>query len=151
MSTVLVRYVGLKDREFDKKGGTGMWWNAGESKLVPMSAWLKMKNHPDVWALDTVDDPAADELISRLAGLSNAAPVLVPQEIDDADLVALTASIMPAESSPATDASEKPSDKPDLYAMNTAALREYAAAKGYDVDMTLKGSTLRASIAAIEG
>lgn len=147
----MVRYVGLKDREFDKKGGTGMTWERGESKLVPFGAWEKMAKHPDVWALDTVDDPAADELISRLAGLSNATPVFVPQEIDDDDLTALRVSIVPAESSLSSDDSDKPADKPDLFTMQTAALREYAKAKGYDVDLTMKGSALRTAIAAIEG
>lgn len=144
MSTVSVKYVGLKDREFDKKGGTGMTWSRGESKAVPMAAWLKMSKHPDVWALDSED------AVEVTGGLSDVAPV-VKQEVDDADLLALTTVIVPAESSLSSDDSDKPADKPDLFTMQTAALREYAKAKGYDVDLTLKGATLRAAIAAIEG
>lgn len=37
---------------------------------------------------------------------------------------------------------------PDLFSMNTAALREFAQDRGFDVDMTLKGQALRQAIEA---
>ena len=46
---------------------------------------------------------------------------------------------------------DKPAEKPDLYTMNTAALREYAKAKGYAVNMELKGPNLRTAINACGG
>ena len=52
--------------------------------------------------------------------------------------------------SDAASLSSDDSDKPDLYAMTTAALRDYATAEGYDVELTRKGSALRAAIVAIE-
>ena len=78
MAEVTVKYVGLKDKEFDKKGGTGMWWARGESKAVPFAAWEKMAKHPDVWALDATD------AVVVAGGLSDVGPKAVeaPVEID---------------------------------------------------------------------
>src|SRR5262249_62007667 len=40
MSTVRVRYVGLKPREQDHLYGTGIWWEgAGDVKDVPADKW----------------------------------------------------------------------------------------------------------------
>lgn len=139
MSTVRVMYVGLKPREIDnKKGKSGVVWNGhGDIQEVPDWAWPALSKHPDVW----VDVPPEPGEKPAATGLSDVAPpVKVPQEVDDADLVAMTVTIQPPEQSPAA----------DLYNMNTAALREYAVGKGYRVDLSMKAKDLRAAIQAIE-
>lgn len=49
------------------------------------------------------------------------------------------------------DAPAAQEEAPDLYSMNTAALREYATGKGYALDLTLKGQALRNAIQAAGG
>lgn len=52
MSTVSVAYVGLKESETDCFFGTGLTWEGkGSVHEVPIEAWKKMANHPDVWEL----------------------------------------------------------------------------------------------------
>lgn len=52
MNTVKVRYVGLKDKETDRKAGTGLTWvGKGAVHDVPAEAWPKLAKHPDVWEL----------------------------------------------------------------------------------------------------
>jgi hypothetical protein len=139
MDTVRVMYVGLKGREVDnKKGKTGIVWEFhGDIKDVPASAWPALAVHPDVW-IEVPPEPG--EKPAAVTGLSDVLPAKVPQEVDDADLVAMTVTAQPPEQSAAA----------DLYNMNTAALREYAVGKGYRVDLSLKAKDLRAAIQAIE-
>lgn len=146
MSTVLVRYVGLKPTEVDsKKGKTGVVWNGhGDVQAVPAEAWPKLAPHADVWEL--VEGQTAPQSL----GLADAKPA---QEVDDEDLKAMTVKAEPVAKraaepapEPATEPMRVESDSTDLYNMNTAALREYAVGKGYDVDLTLKGQALRTAI-----
>jgi hypothetical protein len=139
MDTVRAMYIGLKDREVDnKKAKTGIVWNGhGDIQEVPGWAWAILSKHPDVW-IDVPAEPGVKPAVT--SGLSDVAAPKVPQEVDDADLVAQTVSIKPPEKTPAA----------DLYNMNTAALRDYASGKGYAVDLALKGQALRAAIQAIE-
>ncbi len=140
MGTIRVMYVGSKPREIDnKKAKTGIVWTGhGDIQDVPDWAWPILAKHPDVW-VDVPPEPG--KAPTDRPGLSDIAPpAKVPQEVDDADLKAMTQSVVPPESS-----------APDLYTMNTAALREYAASKGYGVDLTLKGQALRAAVQAAGG
>ena len=59
MSTVNVRYIGLKDRETDRRGGTGLTWiGHGAVHAVPVAAWVKyLSKHPDVWELVAESEP----------------------------------------------------------------------------------------------
>lgn len=69
MNTVKVRYVGLKDKETDRKAGTGLTWvGKGAVHDVPVEAWPKLAKHPDVWEL--VEQKG--EVASSFAGLSDA-------------------------------------------------------------------------------
>jgi hypothetical protein len=58
MSTLSVRYVGLKPKETDCVAGTGLTWiGKGDVQQVPVKAWDIMQKHPDVWELvDTSED-----------------------------------------------------------------------------------------------
>jgi hypothetical protein len=117
----LVEYIGRKPKQTDTVAGTGtIWVGTGDVQPVSDEAWAAMAKHPFVWRL-----AEKQQVPAVTGGLSDAASL-------------------------SSDDSDKPADKPDLYAMNTAALRDYATAKGYDVDLTLKGSALRAAIVAIE-
>ncbi len=133
MSTTRVMYVGSKPREIDnKKGKTGIVWNGhGDIQDVPTSAWPALAKHPDVW-IEVPPEPGEKPAV--VTGLSDVAPKKVPQEVDDADLVAMTVTAKPPENTPGA----------DLYNMNTAALREYAAGKGYAVDLSLTAMYVRA-------
>ncbi len=118
----LVEYIGRKPKQTDTVAGTGtIWIGAGDVQPVSDEAWAAMAKHPFVWRLA---DKQQEPTFT--GGLSDAASL-------------------------SSDDSDKPADKPDLFAMQTAALREYAKAKGYDVDLTMKGSALRTAIQAIEG
>lgn len=58
-SEVLVEYVGLKDRETDCVGGTGLVWiGLGSRQWVPAKAWEVMKKHTDVWKAVEPEEPA---------------------------------------------------------------------------------------------
>lgn len=145
-----VMYIGLKAREVDnKKGKSGVVWNGhGDIQEVPDWAWPALSKHPDVW-VDVPPEPND----KPTTGLSDVAPPKpVPQEVDDADLVAQTVTIKPAENAPEPVAVESDSTPPsavavDLYSMNTAALRDYAVRKELRVDLALKGPALRSAIA----
>ena len=118
----LVEYIGRKPKQTDTVAGTGtIWIGAGDVQPVSDEAWAAMAKHPFVWRLAEKQQEPA-----VTGGLSDAASL-------------------------SSDDSDKPADKPDLFTMQTAALRDYAKAKGYDVDLTMKGSALRTAIQAIEG
>lgn len=78
MSTVNVRYVGLKDRETDRKGGTGLTWiGHGAVHPVPIKAWdAHLSKHPDVWELAAESEP---DTMSGL-GLGDAKPAVAADE-----------------------------------------------------------------------
>lgn len=118
----LVEYIGRKPKQTDTVAGTGtIWIGAGDVQEVSDEAWAAMAKHPFVWRLAEKQQEPA-----VTGGLSDAASL-------------------------SSDDSDKPADKPDLYTMNTAALREYAKAKGYAVNMELKGPNLRTAINACGG
>lgn len=151
MGTIRVMYVGLKDRETDnKKGKSGVTWiGHGDIQDVPDWAWPALSKHPDVW----VDVPAEPGAVVDTGLSAVLPPPAVKQEVDDADLVAQTVTIKPAENAPDPVAAEpavESDSTPDLYGMNTAALRDYAVANGYAVDLGMKAKDLRVAIAAIE-
>jgi hypothetical protein len=144
MNMLKVRYVGLKDRETDTKTAqTGITWvGHGCIREVPASAWLRLSRHPDVW-----------ELVAgqKVSGLSDAPRPAPRQEVLDEELTALTTVIKPVEQEVQAAPAEQPAPAakgPDLYEMNTAALREFAAKQNLAVDTTLKGQALRDAISA---
>lgn len=55
MTTIQVRYIGVKPKQTDCIAGTGTVWNGpGDVKPVPIKAWEQFRKHPTVYEL--VDD-----------------------------------------------------------------------------------------------
>lgn len=49
-TTVDVEYIGTKSRKDDNVAGTGVtWFGHGDVQAVPMTAWGKLSQHPQVW------------------------------------------------------------------------------------------------------
>lgn len=49
-TTVDVEYIGTKSRKDDNVAGTGVtWFGHGDVQSVPMAAWGKLSQHPQVW------------------------------------------------------------------------------------------------------
>ena len=60
MSTIQVRYIGVKPRQTDCLAGTGTVWNGpGDVQTVPLKAWEKFSKHPTVYELVEGDEPEA--------------------------------------------------------------------------------------------
>lgn len=116
MTTVLVRYIGLKPSEMDKKARTGLVWvGHGAVHPVPIKAWDDyLSKHPDVW-----------ELADVAGGLSDAKPAAAPN-----------AGEMQAPAG-------KP---PHVAEMDEAALRAFAKANSLKIDGRKKGEALRAAV-----
>lgn len=116
-----IEYIGNKPHgRNDTVANTGIvWLYKGDVQEVPDEAVPLLLKHADVWREAA---PTAGPV--EAGGLADAQPV----------------------TEPATEPMRVESDSTDLYNMNTAALREYAAGKGYDVDLTLKGQALRTAI-----
>lgn len=68
MSTIKVRYIGVKPRQTDCLAGTGTVWNGpGDVQTVPLKAWEKFSKHPTVYELVEEDAPAATASGATLA------------------------------------------------------------------------------------
>lgn len=52
----MIKYVGGRPLKYDNVAGTGLSWQAGESKSVSQSAANKLVCYPDVWELDEGED-----------------------------------------------------------------------------------------------
>lgn len=118
MSTVFVEYVGLKDRETDRKAGTKLTWiGKGSVHEVPASAWNVLKRYPDMWALV--------ESTPGTGGLADAKP----------------ADAKPAASEARPEGGEQaaaPGTPDNWLTLNAAELRAYAAERGISVPGNLK-------------
>lgn len=118
MSTVFVEYVGLKDRETDRKAGTKLTWiGKGSVHEVPASAWNVLKRYPDMWALV--------ESTPGTGGLADAKP----------------ADAKPAASEARPEGGEQaaaPGTPDNWLTLNAAELRAYAAERGISVPDNLK-------------
>lgn len=78
MSTVNVRYVGLKSRKQDTAAGTGIVWNGpGDVQAVPLKVWPALAKHADVWRLANEQD-ADSALRSAMADAGLAAVQVQP-------------------------------------------------------------------------
>lgn len=107
-TTVLVEYVGLKDREEDHLYGTGLVWiGKGDVQEVPVANWSRMRKHVDVWRLVNLA-PAE----SPLKGLASAA---APASPAPAATVAQT-DATPTPAAPGSDALESKT-KEELHAI----------------------------------
>lgn len=89
-----VRYVGLKDKEIDKRGKTGLVWvGKGSVHPVPEKVWDDyMSKHPDVWEL-VLEGGGLSEAVMKPAEVvpeQPAEPKLVT-DMDDAELRAFAA------------------------------------------------------------
>lgn len=52
MTTIQVRYIGVKPKQTDCIAGTGTVWNGpGDVKTVPIKAWEQFRKHPTVYEL----------------------------------------------------------------------------------------------------
>ena len=120
----LVEYIGRKPKQTDTVAGTStVWLGAGDVQEVSDEAWAAMAKHPFVWRLaEKKAEPATST--APTGGLSDA-----PNP--DAVTTTTTAPV-------------------ELDTMDTAALRAYAKAKGYAVDLSQKAKDLRPAIRAIE-
>lgn len=131
MSTVFVEYVGLKDRETDRKAGTKLTWiGKGSVHEVPASAWNVLKRYPDMWALV--------ESTPGTGGLADAKP----------------ADAKPAASEARPEGGEQaaaPGTPDNWLTLNAADLHAYATERGLKIDKRLKDADrIRAAIEAAQ-
>lgn len=114
MSTLQVRYVGLKPKETDCVASTGVTWTGyGDIQTVPAKAWAIMQKHTDVWEL-VLDAPTTNQVIV----LADVAVLAEPAGLADAGVT-----------------NKEPSD---IAEMNVSQLRALAAASNRKIDGRLK-------------
>lgn len=95
MSTVKVKYVGVKPQKTDNVAGTGQVWNGPDDvQEVPIAAWAKLSKHPDIWQRVSDGDP--NTLASGLAPVPVAQPVPQAPAAPKASPAAKTAATKPA-------------------------------------------------------